>query len=41
MQTIKSDEYEVFSDLGDLLIEMSSYESLVFFKACHRNFIVV
>lgn len=31
MQTIKNDEYEVFSDLGDLLIETSSYESLGFF----------
>lgn len=33
MQTIKKDEYEIFSDLGDLLIETSSYESLVFFKS--------
>lgn len=41
MQTIKSDEYEVFSDLGGLLIEMSSYESLGFFKACQKNFTVV
>lgn len=41
MQTIKNDEYEVFSDLGDLLIETSSYESLgFFFKARHRNFTV-
>lgn len=31
MQIIKSDEYEAFSDLRDLLIEMSSYESLGFF----------
>lgn len=32
MQSIKDDEYAVFSDLGDLLIETSSYESLGFLK---------
>jgi len=35
MQNIKNDDYAVFSELGDVLIETSSYESLglgVFFK---------
>lgn len=39
MQTIKKDE--AFSDLGNLLIEMNSYELLGFFEACRKNFTVV